>query len=337
MAYSSTQEIFDAFNNLKILVIGDVMIDSYLWGKVNRISPEAPVPVVDVQKREWRLGGAANVALNLQSLGATPVLRSVIGDDADADTFVALMEEEKLDASVLIRSEIRKTTIKHRIMSGSHHLLRVDSEQTNDLSAKESTLLLQAIDDLLDECDAVLFEDYNKGVLTAEVIAAVIDKAKTKGIPTIVDPKKNNFLAYEGVTLFKPNLRELKEGLKLDSDLKELEELQAAVETLKTQMHVEGVLTTLSERGVFINYRDERKLIPTYVREISDVSGAGDTVVSVASLCVALNLPPSFIAGLSNLAGGLVCEYTGVVPIDKTQLLAEAEKNSLFTSYVVPQ
>jgi D-glycero-beta-D-manno-heptose-7-phosphate kinase len=325
--YSSFEEIFQAFQNLKVLVVGDVMIDSYLWGKVDRISPEAPVPVLQVQKRETRLGGAANVALNIQALGATPILCSVVGDDADGVNFLQLLKTHKLNTDGIVSSSERITTIKHRVMSGAHHMLRVDQETDKNLTAADQKKLLQRIEEVLPLAGAIIFEDYDKGVLCEELIQAIIQKAKEAGIPTIVDPKKRNFLSYKGATLFKPNRKEMIEGLKIDSDLADQGDIAKYVEILKSQMMLTGVLITLSEKGVYIHHQEEKIHLPAHIRKISDVSGAGDTVVSTAALCVALGLPANITAGLSNLAGGLVCEQVGVVPIEKDKLLVEAKKH----------
>jgi len=332
MIYQSLKEIFAAFSQLKVLIVGDVMVDSYLWGKVDRISPEAPVPIVHVQKREKRLGGAANVALNVQAMGATPVLCSVIGDDDDGQEFIRLLESNKMPAQGIIASNTRTTTIKHRILSGSQQMLRIDSEMDQTINSKESSQLLQKVKELALSCNIIIFQDYDKGVLCQENIREIIDFAAIHHIPTIVDPKKRNFLHYNNVTLFKPNLKELREGLKVDFDISKIEELQQVVSLLKEKMHLTSALVTLSERGVYIDYA-EKYLIPAHVRQISDVSGAGDTVVSIAALCLALQLSPRLIASLSNLGGGLVCEYIGVVPIQKESLLQEALKNNFFELY----
>ncbi|MBX9850362.1 MAG: D-glycero-beta-D-manno-heptose-7-phosphate kinase [Cytophagaceae bacterium] len=329
-SHSSLKEIFGAFSNLKVLIIGDVMIDSYLWGKVERISPEAPVPIVSVEKRDKRLGGAANVALNIQAMGATPILCSVIGTDLDGDNFITLLKQNKLSADGIIRSKSRITTIKHRVISGSHHMLRVDSEEDSNITRQEEDNIIKTAKKLIAGCDVVVFEDYDKGVLTKEVIEQIIDYCNDKDIPTVVDPKKRNFLHYKNASLFKPNRKEMKEGLKLDGDLKEQKEIQDAVAQLKKKLNNKAVLITLSERGIYIDNEKEKHFIPAHVREISDVSGAGDTVVSVAALCYALNLPSKFLAALSNLAGGIVCEHVGVVPINKDDLYKEAEKLKLF-------
>ncbi len=316
---------FDNFKNIKVLVVGDVMIDSYLWGKVERISPEAPVPVVNIQKREKRLGGAGNVALNIKALDAKPLLCTVIGNDADAQILEQLLDENQISTQGIIRSSARKTTIKHRVLSGSQHLLRIDSEDRHPINSSESARLLSVFETLTQEVDVIIFQDYDKGVLTAENIPLMLKIAQKKQIPTVIDPKKRNFNAYRGATLFKPNLKELREGLHLEI-LPTLDSLSEAVQILKAETGIENAMITLSEHGVFIHYQADNQLIPAHKREISDVSGAGDTVVSVASLCLAAGFSGKLIAEISNLSGGLVCEQSGVVPISKTKLLTEVLK-----------
>lgn len=331
MSFSTLEEVFAAFNHLKVLIIGDVMVDSYIHGKVERISPEAPVPVVHIRKKENRLGGAANVALNIQAMGAVPILCSVIGKDANGADFMSLLEKHKLSKTGILESEDRITTVKSRVMSGGHHLMRMDEEDDQNISKTLQNLLYQKIAHLIEEAQVVIFEDYDKGVLTPDLIKAVVELATSKKIPTVVDPKKRNFHAYEGVSLFKPNLKELKEGLNID--IKEVNQanLNKASHQLKEKMNLTGCLLTLSENGMFVDLKQEQYLVPAWIRNISDVSGAGDTVVSVAALGLALQLSPLNLLHLSNLAGGLVCEFAGVVPIQKEQLLSEANKLNVFT------
>lgn len=335
--YPDIARIFSDFAKLKVLIIGDVMVDAYVWGKVERISPEAPVPVLSVSRREKRLGGAANVALNIQALGATPLLCGVVGDDAEGAIFVALLKEQGIATEGIVSSKHRVTTLKERLIGGAQQLLRVDAENDTLLNAEEDADLMQAITALLPQADVVIFQDYDKGVLDARRIATIIQLAEKHHIPTVVDPKKRNFLHYQHATLFKPNLKELKEGLQPTgfvwperiSDLEML--IIEAADKIKSLTQVKNMLITLSEKGIFIDvtYKGsrERHLLPAHVRQIADVSGAGDTVVSIAALCLALNLSPVLLAGLSNLGGGLVCESVGVVPIDKDQLMREAIKH----------
>ncbi|GGC03628.1 bifunctional heptose 7-phosphate kinase/heptose 1-phosphate adenyltransferase [Dyadobacter sediminis] len=319
-------QVFEAFNSLRVLVIGDVMLDSYVWGKVERISPEAPVPVVNVRKREYRLGGAGNVLLNVQSLGAEAIVCSVIGTDSAGDLLQESLRAKGLNCEGLIRSENRITTIKERIIAGSQQVVRIDTETDKPVSKAESEKLVAKAKELIPSCQVIIFEDYDKGVLTPESIAEITSFANAQNVPTVVDPKKRNFLSYHHTTLFKPNLKELREGLKVEFNVDNPDELQSVVQQLKETLHVNGALITLSERGVFIDYQEEIHKLPAHIRHIADVSGAGDTVISIAACCIALNLPPKTIAAVSNLGGGLVCELVGVVPIDKKRLKAEAEK-----------
>jgi D-glycero-beta-D-manno-heptose-7-phosphate kinase len=327
---NSLEHIFEAFNGLTVLIVGDVMIDSYLWGKSTRISPEAPVPIVNVVKSEKRLGGAANVALNIQALGATPLLCSVIGDDTDGGDFLRLLEDKGLSAEGIVQSPERVTTIKHRIIASAQQLLRIDAEIETELTEYDNRHLEERYLKLLDKADVVVLEDYDKGVFTEANIKRFIQLANERNIPTVIDPKKKNFLSFVGCTLFKPNLKELKEGLKVEFADENLHAFEGAVTELQKRLHTEQVLVTLSERGVFIADGTEKTYIDAHHRSISDVSGAGDTVISIAALCMALRTSVQFLAGLSNLGGGLVCEQVGVVPVNKQHLLDEAKKVKLF-------
>lgn len=322
--------LFNAFNNLKVLIVGDVMIDANLFGKVERISPEAPVPIVLVENRKSLLGGAANVALNIKSMGAIPIMCSVIGNDAKGNEFLQLMEDQNMRNDGIIKSSFRPTTTKYRVIGNRTQMLRVDEEIDTDLSEEESTHFLKRIEEIIEteKVDVIIFEDYNKGVLTAEVITKVITLANERGIPTTVDPKKKNFDQYNHVTLFKPNLKELREGLKVDVNPEDKASLAQALNLLQEKQQIKIAMTTLSEYGVFIRSFDSYKhescfQIPAHRRAITDVSGAGDTVISVASLCLALNQHIDLIAALSNLAGGLVCEHIGVVPVNRERLMEE--------------
>lgn len=322
------REIFKNFNNLNVLIIGDVMIDNYLWGKVNRISAEAPVPIVAVTKKERRLGGAANVALNIQAMGANPILCSVIGVDIEGQAFMDLLKNQKLSQKGILKSRDRITTVKTRVMGNNAQLLRVDEEEEGDVSAAETQQLLTLISYIIthDKIDVVVFEDYNKGLINPKLITKVVELCRTKSIPTCVDPKKKNFNAYKGVSLFKPNLKELREGMKLDISGENINELQRAVSSYRVKQKIETVLVTLAEKGVITNSRKEKEHLQAHIRSIADVSGAGDTVISVASLCRALNCPDVLTAAIANLSGGLVCEQIGVVPVNKEQLLEETLK-----------
>ena len=322
------KDYFNEFNGKRILVIGDVMVDAYIKGKVTRISPEAPVPIVQFEDREERLGGAANVALNLVALGASPILCSVIGNDKEAAMLKFLLKENAISPDGIIESSDRKTTVKTRVIGNHQQLLRIDNEQINAITQEESNSLIERVRAICDQgIDAIIFEDYNKGVLTPEIIKSIVDLSIEFDVPSTVDPKKDNFLAFKNVTLFKPNLKELKEGLGLDFNFsKDKLSFEAAVKELEINLNNQISMVTLSEHGVFIKDKNEHAYFPAHLRTISDVSGAGDTVISVATLCLVVGMSNEMIAQVSNIAGGLVCEKSGVVPIDKNQLLAETNK-----------
>lgn len=319
------QQLLALFKTKRILVVGDVMIDAYMLGKVNRVSPEAPVPIVSLEKQEQRLGGAANVALNLLSLGATPILCSVVGSDRDGDQLKQLVQQQGMPTAGIISSTARVTTVKTRVIGNNQHLLRIDGEDTHALTSEESTTFYQAIESIIhtEKIDAIIFEDYNKGVLTSSIITQVIALANKKNIPTAVDPKKDNFLAYKGVTLFKPNLKELKEGVGIDCSFQNRVAFDQAIMALESALQNEITFVTLSEHGVFIKNNTTSFHNPAHMRNIADVSGAGDTVISVATLCLTADCSIQTIAALANLSGGLVCEKSGVVTIQPEQLIIE--------------
>ena len=321
---SALAEIIDGFSKLRVMVIGDLMVDAYTWGKVTRISPEAPVPVVNVVKRESRLGGAGNVVLNVASLGAKPMVFSVIGDDATGAELLTILSQSGLSVDGIIQEAGRPTTVKERVIAGSQQLIRVDSETEQAISSASEASLVAAVKAAISKVDVIIFEDYDKGVLSEGLIQEVMGLAKAAGIPTVVDPKKKNFFAYQGATLFKPNLHELRDGLGLDaSDLSALA-LPATVKKFKESQRFEGLFVTLSERGVYMDFRTEQVVLPAHIRQIADVSGAGDTVISIAACALAAGASPAQIAELANLGGGLVCEFLGVVPIDVNLLKREA-------------
>lgn len=327
------EQLFSDFKRLKVLVVGDVMIDSYIWGKAERLSPEAPVPVVSVKSRANRLGGAANVALNLKALGAEPFICSVIGDDDKALEFGRLLRSEGISCEGILRSPERVTTTKFRVFGNNVQMLRVDEEITTPLSSQDYDRTLQMFNYILKNytIDVIVFQDYDKGMITPALIQAITTRAIEEGIPVAVDPKKKNFMAFKNVTLFKPNLKELKEGLGLSKTPETMDEVQLALEQLQQSLQADIAMVTLSEQGVAIRQQlgkggYEFDTIPALVRSIADVSGAGDTVISVASLCLALQMKPLMLARIANLAGGLVCEEVGVVPINTQKLKSEINR-----------
>jgi D-glycero-beta-D-manno-heptose-7-phosphate kinase len=325
---SYLQDIFSRFSEIRAIVIGDAMVDSYLWGKVERVSPEAPIPIVSVIKKESRLGGAANVALNLQALGAIPYLFTVTGDDEKGRKLLKLMEKNHLSTGGLLVDPGRCTTVKSRIISGGRHIARVDEESTDPV---DGSLELQIIDGIRKtiestKIDVIIFVDYDKGVITPGLFRSIKELAKRNRLLIAVDPKKRNFGLYEDVDLFKPNFKEFTEGTGINLAKGDLEGIRKAAEAYKKEKNFGFIFITLSEMGVFLSNSISENYFPAQVRQISDVSGAGDTVVSVASLCLAAGTDPRMLACFSNIAGGLVCEKVGVVPIDREALLNELEK-----------
>lgn len=332
MPKEEIKKLFESFNGKRILIIGDVMLDLYLNGKVDRISPEAPVPIVAVKERFARLGGAANVAQNIKALGAEPVLCSVIGEDAKSKDFFSLLREHNMSDEGIISSGARRTTTKYRIIGNNAQMLRVDDEDIFDLTEDEMSLIISKIDIFIDSgsIDGIILQDYNKGVLTESLIKHTIAAANGKGIPVGVDPKKNNFLAYQNSTLFKPNLKELREGVGFEFPTDTIDNILIGVDALQDKIQCRYLMNTLSERGVIIQESKggdkSHHYIPAHLRKIADVSGAGDTVLGVAMLCLVCGMDAYHIAAISNLAGGLVCEEIGAAPVNKERLLLETEK-----------
>jgi rfaE bifunctional protein kinase chain/domain len=311
------------FESYRVLIVGDVMVDSYIWGKVSRISPEAPVPVVMHTHTENRLGGAANVALNVHSLGAIPILCSVIGTDENGQIFKDLIRKLEIPDVGLIESDIRITTNKTRIFSGHQQLLRVDQEDDQYIGEELENALWQRIQAIINQntIAAIIFQDYDKGVITPGLIEKVISLGNNLNIPTLIDPKKRNFGHYSNATLFKPNFIELTEGMNLKIKKNDFDGVHDAARILQKNAGFGMVMITLSEYGMLISKGNECRVVPTQARDVADVSGAGDTVIGIASLCLAAGLNAYETAKLANLAAGLVCEKVGVVPIEKEWLL----------------
>ncbi|CAN5751222.1 D-glycero-beta-D-manno-heptose-7-phosphate kinase [soil metagenome] len=320
-------KLFSGFSNLKVAVVGDVMLDTYWWGKVERISPEAPVPVVALRKKEQRIGGAGNVALNTVSLGAETTLFTITGDDEDADFLLGLLQDHHIDTKYIVKSSDRITTNKIRIISRNQQMMRLDSEITDYISKEDEATLINNFTSFVKRYQpaVVIFEDYNKGVLTETLIEKIIAICKEYNIVTTVDPKRKNFFSFKGVDIFKPNLKEVKEGLNLLSDEINEETLKNIHKELHNIIQHKISLITLSEKGVYIQKGNYAKIIPTHARNIADVSGAGDTVIAVASLVYAVTKDITLAAQVANVAGGQVCEEVGTVAINKEQLLNECK------------
>jgi rfaE bifunctional protein kinase chain/domain len=322
------KELFKNFSSVKIGVIGDVMLDTYWWGNVERISPEAPVPVVTVDRKEYRIGGAANVALNLASLGTPVSVFSVIGDDDDGLILSGLLEEKKIDTHYILKSGDRITTNKMRVISRNQQMLRLDSETLLPLQPEQEENLIAQVELFISEQNpaAIIFEDYNKGVLTEKVIRTLLDICKKKSVITAVDPKRKHFFDYQGADIFKPNLKEAKEALNVLIDEVNEKTLTEIHQKLLQELKHHISFITLSEKGVFYNDGQNMHVVPSHIRNVADVSGAGDTVIAVATLVYALTRNAHRMAEIANLAGGLVCETVGTVAIDKSRLLRECQR-----------
>lgn len=316
------------FSQLRVLVIGDVMIDRYIKGATHRISPEAPVPVVVKQNQFDKLGGAANVAYNCQMLGAKVSLAAVIGDDQNGARLLNLLAAHDINTKLILKDESRPTTVKTRIVVKGQQLLRIDEESEAWIDGAIEHHFIDIVMRFIqiEKPDIVIFEDYNKGVLKANVIDKVLGHCKTVGIPTAIDPKSHNFFAYKGATIFKPNLKEVKEALDLGAIELNSEGLAQVHSTLHATLQHEYSFITLSENGVFVAGPDIQKIFPAHLRNIVDVSGAGDTVIAVAALTYAATRDIELMASASNIAGGLVCEQSGVVPITFEQLQQEYKR-----------
>ena len=325
MSAPSIESILSKFIGKKIMIVGDVMVDEYLWGNVTRISPEAPVPVVSCNKRESRMGGAANVAINIKTLGAEPVMCTVIGQDEIGAVYKSLLNKRDMIDEGIIECPERITTVKTRVIGNHQQLLRVDQEVTRFIDEKYENLLLSRIEQMLEKHDvkALIFQDYDKGVLTPKVIEITTKLCRSKNIPTLVDPKKRSFELYHNVSFFKPNYKELVEGLNIEVEKGDTVGIAKAIDVIHKEWKVDNVMVTLSEKGVFISTGNTYEVYPAEIRDITDVSGAGDTVVSVAALGMAIGLHPFQCAYLANQAGGLVCEKVGVIPIEPDMLLNE--------------
>lgn len=316
------------FEGKRILILGDIMLDRYLYGDVDRISPEAPVPVMDLRQIDNRLGGAANVAINLKALGVTPVLCGMIGDDGEGKMLMHEMKVAGLMTEGVLVSKDRRTTLKTRVIAHGQHLLRVDSEDRFPSTPDEKARLKQFLGQLLEssEIDAFIFQDYNKGLLDGELIEWAVEQCLEKDIPTLVDPKKEHLRSYRGITLFKPNLKEVTDllGKNVTAEVGSLREAAIALREILDQ---DITFITLGKDGIFYEKDGEGSIEPTIPRNIVDVCGAGDTVLSIAAAGLAAGMDLHVIASLANLAGGQVCEKVGVVSVEKEKLLEDYSKN----------
>lgn len=319
------KELFDNFKDKKIAVVGDLMLDAYYWGKVKRISPEAPVPVVEIEKQFSRFGGAANVAYNIIKLDAIPIPIGVIGNDQTGVKLLELMKNANIGNDGIIIDPSRPTTAKTRVIADNQHIVRIDNESKKNVLPEIESKLIEQFKNISGDLNAVILQDYNKGVLTKKVINEIIKIANENNVIITVDPKFDNFFEYKNVTVFKPNKKETEEayGIRIENG----EHFVNAGNRLLNDLNAKYILLTLSEEGValFSNGKLEKK-IPTKAREVADVSGAGDTVISTLTVALAAGAEISDAAYLANYAGGLVCEEVGIVPIDKEKLLEKIIK-----------
>ena len=328
MTGSEFDKLFESFDALKIGVVGDVMLDTYWWGNVDRISPEAPVPVVALRKKEQRIGGAGNVALNVEALGCKISVISITGKDDEGDQLISLMRDNNINTDYIRQSKERITTNKIRIISRNQHMMRLDAEVILPLSVSEEEELIEVFSTYakLEKPQLVILEDYNKGVLTENVIEKIISICKKNKILTAVDPKRKNFFAYKNADIFKPNLKEAKEGLNIIGDEVSEKLLGEIHDAMHEKMHHRISLITLSEKGIFYESEKQKEIIPTHIRSVADVSGAGDTVIAVASVVYAASKNIKLMAEMANIAGGLVCEEVGTVAINKKKLAEECKQ-----------
>jgi rfaE bifunctional protein kinase chain/domain len=327
ITFPRIKELFGAFSKAKIAVLGDLMLDRYFFGSVTRISPEAPVPVVDIEQSETRLGGAANVGHNIHTLSATPILIGVVGDDNKGNQLRSLLTDIGLSADGIITDPDRPTTIKTRVVADSKQVLRIDQEKKHTLSLDAEERVMKYLASIISSIDAIIFEDYNKGVLSRSLISRAIDLAQKNNVKTFVDPKFDNFFEYKKTTVFKPNRKELQDalGVRLRTD----EDINAAGFKLLSLLEAENVLLTLSEKGMrlFERGHNEPFSIPTMAREVADVSGAGDTVVATLAVACACGASVREAAVIANRAAGLVVEELGIEPIRKENLLVALEED----------
>ena len=317
--------VFEKIKGKKIIIIGDSMLDSYVFGEINRNSPEAPIPIVDVQNEEIKLGGAANVALNIQSLGMRPILCSVIGDDEDGKSFIKLCKKNNLETEGIIIDNQRKTTNKKRVIVNKKHILRIDNEETNYLESDTREKFMKNIEKLMSNNQIIIFQDYDKGVIEKKLIEKI--KNINNNLFIAVDPKIRNFFEYKNIDLFKPNLNEMLNAFQ--SKDKSIKNLTIISDELRSKNNIKNLMITLSNKGLVIN--NNKGFIHNKIqkKKIIDVSGAGDTVISLATILFYLKLPEKFIAEMCNLAGGISCMSSGVSAINLKELIENAERNNL--------
>ena len=317
-------EIFTEAKKLNVIVVGDSMLDSYKIGNVTRQSPEAEVPIVDIENKSKKLGGAANVILNLKYLGVNPILCSVIGDDESGRKLTSLLKKNNLDTGGIIIDKSRKTTVKERVIVKKKHILRIDEEIKKNLNDRVRKKLLKKIESYIENSDILIFQDYNKGVIDKKLLKGI---SYMKKIFISVDPKIKNFTDFKNIDLFKPNLKEISSALEIEAPT--IKNLEVMGKKLMKKNHIDNLMITLSERGIIIITKESVSKFEIYESEIVDVSGAGDAIISLASILFYLNLPLSFIGKMCNVAGGIVCMHSGVKAINCKELIEKAKRYKL--------
>jgi D-beta-D-heptose 7-phosphate kinase/D-beta-D-heptose 1-phosphate adenosyltransferase len=316
-------QLIQRMKSSRVVVVGDIMIDRYLVGDTERLSPEAPVPVVTVRERHAKLGGAANVAANVASMGARCLLVGAVGDDGDGAAIRQELVVAHLDGRHVVTVAGRPTTSKTRIIARSQQIVRIDDEVESLLDGPDLARMIEAARDALTDADALLLEDYNKGALAPGLIAAVMEAARRRGIPVVVDPKYRQFFEYAGATVFKPNRRELESALGASVDLQS----RNAIPEVLTRLKVDNLLVTLGAEGMLLVTKDGRSLrIPSIAREVYDVSGAGDTVTAWLGTALAAGASLAEAAQLANYAAGVEVGKPGVATVTPEEVLAVHEE-----------
>ncbi|HQI42018.1 MAG TPA: D-glycero-beta-D-manno-heptose-7-phosphate kinase [Ignavibacteriaceae bacterium] len=318
----STKRLLELKKNLKgkrIAVIGDMMLDIYFWGDVKRISPEAPVPVLEVENELYRFGGAANCALNITTLSGIAEPVGVIGYDSYGTVFNSLLNEQKINRNGIIEDDSRPTTTKTRVIADSQHIVRIDKENKEVLNKNIQNKIFEYVSSIIKNLDGIILQDYNKGVLSSSLIKQLIKLANKNGVIITVDPKFNNFFEYKNVTVFKPNRKEAEDvlGVRIKTD----KDISFAGNELLKKLNAKNVLLTLGEGGIAVFEKNKPEMrMPTKARKVADVSGAGDTVISTLTIALAAGADIYEASYLANYAGGLVCEEVGIVPIEIDKL-----------------
>jgi D-glycero-beta-D-manno-heptose-7-phosphate kinase len=309
----------NSFIGKRIAVIGDLMLDCYFWGGVSRVSPEAPVPVVEVDNEFYRFGGAMNVAYNILTLGGIPFPIGVIGNDNDGKIFKRLLAEKNITDKGIVTDSKRITTAKTRVIANNQHVVRIDKEKRSNIPPLIEKKILNLLKNEIKKIDAIILEDYNKGVLTESLIKKVIELATKFNKPVTVDPKFNNFFAYQNVTVFKPNRKETEDafGIRIHTE----DDIANAGQKMLEKIKCKYALLTLGEQGIALFEKDKpERRVPTKARKVADVSGAGDTVISTLTLALTAGIDIFDATYLANYAGGLVCQEVGIVPIELNKL-----------------